>query len=63
MVKFNKYEYKDWQKFRMGKNDVITAAEFEAKMQSFTTNLETLFSESKTLENEIQSNLKGLRYE
>ena len=41
----------------------ITAAEFEAKMQSFTTNLEALFSESKTLENEIQSNLKGLRYE
>ncbi|MCW2121206.1 class I SAM-dependent DNA methyltransferase [Flavobacterium sp. 7A] len=41
----------------------ITAAEFEAKMQSFTTNLEALFSESKTLEKEIQSNLKGLKYE
>ena len=41
----------------------ITAAEFEAKMQSFTTNLEALFSESKTLEMEIQHNLKGLKYE
>jgi type I restriction enzyme M protein len=41
----------------------ITAAEFEVKMKSFTTNLETLFSESKTLEVEIQNNLKGLHYE
>jgi type I restriction enzyme M protein len=41
----------------------ITAIEFEAKMQSFTTNLDALFSESKTLEMEIQSNLKGLKYE
>jgi type I restriction enzyme M protein len=41
----------------------ITAAEFEAKMQSFTTNLDALFSESKTLEMEIQDNLKSLRYE
>jgi type I restriction enzyme M protein len=39
----------------------ITAAEFEAKMQSFTTNLEVLFSESKTLEKEIQSNLKSIK--
>ena len=40
MVKFNKYEYKDWQKFRMGKNDVITAAEFEmvAKLHSVKFN-------------------------
>jgi type I restriction enzyme M protein len=41
----------------------ITAAEFEAKMKSFTANLEMLFSESKTLELEIQNNLKGLHYE
>jgi type I restriction enzyme M protein len=39
----------------------ITAAEFEVKMQSFTTNLEALFSESKTLEKEIQSNLKSIK--
>jgi len=41
----------------------ITAAEFETKMHGFTTNLDMLFSESKTLEIEIQSNLKGLKYE
>jgi type I restriction enzyme M protein len=39
----------------------ITAAEFEAKMHGFTTNLDALFSESKTLEMEIQSNLKKLK--
>ena len=41
----------------------ITAAEFEEKMITFESNLSTLFSESKTLEMEIQNNLKGLRYE
>jgi type I restriction enzyme M protein len=41
----------------------ITAVEFETKMHGFTSNLDVLFSESKTLEMEIQSNLKGLRYE
>ena len=41
----------------------ISPAEFEAKMKSFTTNLDVLFAESKTLEKEIQSNLKGLKYE
>ena len=40
MVKFNEYEYKDWEKFRMGKNDVITATEFEmvAKLHSVKFN-------------------------
>lgn len=41
----------------------ITPAEFEAKMNSFKTNLDSLFAESKTLEKEIQKQLKGLRYE
>ena len=41
----------------------ISVEEFEAKMKSFTTNLDVLFAESKTLEKEIQSNLKGLKYE
>jgi type I restriction enzyme M protein len=41
----------------------ITAEEFATKMNNFETNLESLFAESKTLEKEIQSNLKGLRYE
>lgn len=41
----------------------ITAKEFEDKIQTFETNLSELFKESKTLELEIQNNLKGLRYE
>jgi type I restriction enzyme M protein len=41
----------------------ITHEEFETKMNDFQTNLNTLFAESKTLETEIQNNLKGLRYE
>ena len=41
----------------------ISPTEFEDKMKSFETNLSALFSESKTLEMEIQNNLKGLRYE
>jgi type I restriction enzyme M protein len=41
----------------------ITADEFTTKMKGFESNLETLFAESKILEKEIQSNLKGLKYE
>ena len=41
----------------------ITAEEFDAKMKGFEENLSQLFKESKTLESEIQENLKGLRYE
>lgn len=41
----------------------ISPKEFEDKMNAFETNLSVLFSESKTLEMEIQNNLKGLRYE
>lgn len=41
----------------------ITAEEFEAKIQGFEENLNKLFAEGKTLETEIQNNLKGLRYE
>ena len=41
----------------------ITGKEFENKMNSFKTNLSTLFSESKTLELEIKSQLENLRYE
>lgn len=40
----------------------ITAAEFATKMSDFESNLESLFAESKELEKEIQSNLKGLNY-
>jgi type I restriction enzyme M protein len=41
----------------------ISPAEFEAKMNSFKTNLSNLFAESKTLELEINKQLEGLRYE
>ncbi|WP_010136517.1 HsdM family class I SAM-dependent methyltransferase [Ochrovirga pacifica] len=41
----------------------ITAEEFATKMNEFESNLENLFAESKTLEVEIQKNLKGLKYE
>ena len=41
----------------------ISPKEFEDKMKSFERNLSTLFSESKTLEIEIKSHLKNLRYD
>ena len=41
----------------------ITAEDFDAKMKGFEKNLNNLFAESRTLETEIQNNLKGLRYE
>ena len=41
----------------------ITPAEFAAKMKGFQSNLDQLFAESRELENEIQKQLKGLRYE
>ena len=41
----------------------ITPGEFESKMNSFKSNLNSLFAESKSLENEIQKKLTGLKYE
>lgn len=41
----------------------ISPAEFAAKMNGFKTHLDNLFSESKTLEKEIQKQLNGLLYE
>lgn len=41
----------------------ITPEEFATKMKTFESNLANLFAESKTLEMEIQGNLKGLCYE
>lgn len=41
----------------------ITPAEFATKMNGFKANLNSLFAESKTLENEIQKQLNGLKYE
>ena len=41
----------------------ITPEEFAAKMQGYTQNLEDLFKESHTLEEEIKKQLAGLKYE
>lgn len=41
----------------------ISHQEYLDKMKSFQDNLNALFSESKVLENKIQNNLKGLKYE
>ena len=41
----------------------ITPEEFAAKMQVYTQNLEELFKESHTLEEEIKKQLAGLKYE
>ena len=41
----------------------ISPAEFETKMNGFKANLDSLFTESKSLENEIQKQLNGLKYE
>jgi type I restriction enzyme M protein len=41
----------------------LTPAEFAAKMQGFTNNLDKLFKESAGLEQEIRKQLAGLRYE
>jgi type I restriction enzyme M protein len=41
----------------------ISADEFATKMNGFESNLESLFAESKSLEKEIQLNLKTLKYE
>ena len=41
----------------------ISADEFTTKMNDFESNLESLFSESKSLEKEIEKNLKSLKYD
>lgn len=41
----------------------ISPEEFAAKMQGFTQNLESMFVQSRELEEKIQEQLKGLRYE
>jgi type I restriction enzyme M protein len=41
----------------------ISEEEFKTKINSFESNLKTLFGESKSLEEEIQDNLKSLKYD
>jgi len=40
----------------------ITPEEFQAKMDTYTSTLDSLFSESRKLENEIKKQLVGLKY-
>ncbi len=41
----------------------ITSSEFVNKMQEYTNNLDSLFAESKLLEDQIKKQLEGLKYE
>jgi len=41
----------------------ITPEKFAQKMQGFTNNLDSLFSQSRELEAEIKKQLAGLKYE
>jgi type I restriction enzyme M protein len=41
----------------------LTPAQFAAKLQGFTDNLDKLFKESAGLEQEIKKQLAGLQYE
>lgn len=41
----------------------IIVEEFDVKLKGFESNLDKLFVESEILENEIQKNLKSLKYE
>lgn len=41
----------------------ITPAQFAEKMQGFTSNLDSLFNQSRELEKEIKKQLAGLKYE
>lgn len=62
-IKEKNYSFSAGQYFEVKIEYVdITTEEFDAKMKSFEENLRQLFAESKTLETEIQNNLKGLKY-
>lgn len=41
----------------------ITPEQFAKKMQGFTSNLDSLFNQSRELETEIKKQLAGLKYE
>lgn len=63
-IKEKNYSFSAGQYFEVKIEYVeITAAEFAAKMQGFTQNLETLFAESAKLEAKIKKQLGGLKYE
>ena len=63
-IKAKKYSLSAGQYFEVRIEHIdITHEEFTAKMNDFESNLKGLFEESKTLEKEIQENLKTLNYE
>ena len=63
-IKEKKYSFSAGQYFEIKiEYTDISLADFEAKMKGFKSNLESLFSESQILEEEIQKQLKGLKYE
>lgn len=63
-VKDKNYSFSAGQYFEVKIEYVaITPEEFKNKMQTFESNLNSLFEDSKVLEKEIQNNLKGLKYE
>ena len=63
-IEVKNYSFSAGQYFEVKIEHVdITPEEFAFKMKAFESNLESLFAESKSLEMEIQNNLKGLKYE
>jgi type I restriction enzyme M protein len=63
-IKEKNYSFSAGQYFEVKiEYNEITPAAFEAKMNGFKSNLDSLFAESKTLEKEIQNQLQNLKYE
>jgi type I restriction enzyme M protein len=63
-IKTKNYSLSAGQYFEVKiEHNEISLTDFNAKMQSFESNLKELFNESKKLEVLIQNNLKGLKHE
>jgi len=63
-IKAKKYSFSAGQYFEVKIEYVdITAEEFAKKMNGFETRLANLFTEGNALDQEIQKQLKGLKYE
>ena len=63
-VSMKNYSFSAGQYFEVKIDHIdITKEEFEEKMECFQDKLDSLFSESKELEQQIKSNLKVVKYE
>ncbi len=63
-IKEKNYSFSAGQYFEVKiKYTDITSTEFDFKMNGFKENLNTLFADSKTIEEEIKKQLRGLKYE